>query len=64
MSWWKKLDNFDAQLAQLTIEELRVELPFWKNPVEELAQLSKKLTMKTIFKVQDVLDKKRRKQVG
>jgi hypothetical protein len=52
MSRWKKLDNFDAKLEQMTAEELRAELSLWKKRAHELAQPGKKGTMKIVFKVQ------------
>ena len=63
MSRWKKLDHFDAKLELMTVEELRAELSFWKKRANELAQPGKKLTMKTVFKVQKVLDRKLRDQL-
>lgn len=64
MSRWKKLDNYDAKLEQMTIEELRAEMAFWKKRANELAQPGKKGTMKMVFKVQRFLDRKLRNQMG
>jgi hypothetical protein len=64
MSRWKKLDHFDAKLEQMTAEELRAELSFWKKRANELAQPGKNGTMKIVFKVQKVLDRKLRDQLS
>ena len=64
MSRWKKLDNFEAKLEQMTAEERRAELSFWKKRANELSQPGKMGTMKIVFKVQKVLDQKLRDRLS
>jgi hypothetical protein len=64
MSRWKKLNNYDEKLEQMTVEELRAEIAFWRKRANELRQPAKKGTMKMVFKIQRFLDKKLREQMG
>jgi hypothetical protein len=63
MSRWKKLNNYDEKLEEMTVEQLRAEVAFRKKRADEFRGPAKKGTMKMVFKVQRFLDKKLRKDM-
>jgi hypothetical protein len=64
MSRWKKLNNYEEKLEQMTVEELRAEVAFWKKRANEFRGPARKGTMKFVFQVQRILEMKLREQMG
>ncbi len=64
MSRWKKLDNWEERLSDMTVEELEKELSFWKGRVQLFQPKVRKLAMKQVHTVQRVLDRKRSEDGG
>jgi len=56
MSRWKRLDNWDEKLEELSVEGLRAELAFWKQRAAIFGHgPAWKLTMKSVHRVAAVL---------
>ena len=55
MSRWKRLDNWEEKLQEMSVEELGTELAFWKCRAAWLRGPAHKLTMKTVHRVEAVL---------
>jgi hypothetical protein len=59
MSRWKKLEDWEEQLSEMTVEQVEKELSFWKGRLQLFQPKIRKLAMKQVHKVQRALDRKR-----
>jgi hypothetical protein len=59
MSRWKKLDNWEEKLSEMTVEELEKELSFWKGRLQFFQPKIRKLAMTRVHTVQRALDRRR-----
>ena len=59
MSRWKKLDDWEEKLSQMTVEELAKELSFWKVRTQFFQPKVRKLAMKRVHTVERALYTKR-----
>jgi hypothetical protein len=60
MSRWKRLEQLQLHLHEMTAEELRRELPFWREHAEQLSGPAHKLALKRIHKLERALELKER----
>jgi hypothetical protein len=59
MSRWKKLDNWEEWLSEMTVEQLEDELAFWKRRASLFQPKVRKLALKQVHVVERALEKKR-----
>ena len=64
MSRWKKLDDWQEKVSEMTVEELQKELSFWKKRIQLFQPKVRKLAMKRVHTVQRELDRKRSEDEG
>ena len=64
MSRWKKLDDWEEKLSQMTVEELEKELLFWTGRVQLFQPKVRKLAMIRVHTVQRVLDRRQSEDEG
>jgi hypothetical protein len=58
MSRWKKLDNWEEKLSEMTAEELEKELLFWKGRLKLFQPKIRTLAMKQVHTVQRALERR------
>jgi hypothetical protein len=60
MSRWKRLEDLEEHLHEMTAEELRNEVSFWSAHAAELRNPGHKLAMKRVHKLERALELKER----
>jgi hypothetical protein len=60
MSRWKRLEELEQHLPQVTAQELQNEIPFWRAHANALRGPGHKLAMKLVHKLERALEVKLR----
>jgi hypothetical protein len=58
MSRWKQLEDLEKNISNMTVEQLRKELAYFKQHVKLLSQPARKGAMKRVHKIEKVLNRK------